>query len=111
MKPRLTLVMRAYCHLCDDLRAGVARVARGYDVEIEEVDVDADPALEARWSELVPVLLAGSAADGRELCHHFLDEPRLTAWLHGAACAVQDREAARAEQAGGAVSRSGTERS
>lgn len=34
------------------------------------VDVDADPALEERFGELVPVL---ADAEGREICHYFLD--------------------------------------
>ena len=33
------------------------------------LDVDADSALEAKYDELVPVLLH----EGTELCHHFLD--------------------------------------
>ena len=39
------------------------------EVPVLEIDVDADPALEARWGTLVPVLLA----DGQELCHYRLD--------------------------------------
>lgn len=78
---RLTLVSRTYCHLCDELRAGVARLAAGCDVALEEVDVDASPDLEARWGDRVPVLLLGTVEAGREICHHFLDEGRLLALL------------------------------
>ena len=39
----------------------------------EVVDVDADPALEALYDELVPVLVH----DGREVCHYFLDRDAL----------------------------------
>jgi hypothetical protein len=68
---RLTLLIRAYCHLCDDMRAALATHAAG--VRVDEIDVDADPALEAQWGALVPVLLA----DGRELCHYRLDASAL----------------------------------
>jgi len=43
------------------------------DFEIVSVDVDADPALVARYDELVPVL----TCEGRELCHYFLDAAKV----------------------------------
>lgn len=51
---------------------------------LEVVDVDADPALEARYDERVPVL----TLDGAEICHHFLDGPRLLAALGLSAAAL-----------------------
>lgn len=42
------------------------------------LDVDADPALEEKYDELVPVLVDG---DGRELCHYFLDLPKVREYL------------------------------
>ena len=42
--------------------------------DIEVLDVDADPALEAQYDELVPVLVDG---EGRELCHYFLDAAKV----------------------------------
>jgi thioredoxin reductase (NADPH) len=44
---------------------------------VQEIDVDTDPALEARWGERVPVLLGGA----RELCHYRVDRAALSAWL------------------------------
>jgi hypothetical protein len=41
------------------------------------LDVDADPALEAKYDELVPVLLHGET----ELCHYFLDEAKTREYL------------------------------
>ena len=70
---RLTLLIRAYCHLCDDMRRALAQHAPG--VAVREIDVDADPTLEARWGMLVPVLLA----DGQEVCHYRLDTDALDA--------------------------------
>jgi len=72
---RLTLLIRAYCHLCDDMRTALA--AHAADVPVHEIDIDADPALETRWGALVPVLLA----DGREVCHYRLDTGALDAIL------------------------------
>ena len=73
MPVRLTLLIRAYCHLCDDMRTALAEHAP--EVPVLEIDVDADPALEARWGMLVPVLLA----DGQEVCHYRLDARALDA--------------------------------
>jgi len=70
---RLTLLIRAYCHLCDDMRKALAEHAP--ELPVREIDVDADPALEARWGMLVPVLLA----DGQEVCHYRLDTRALDA--------------------------------
>jgi len=49
--------------------------AHGFSMVV--VDVDADPELEARYDELVPVLML----DGSEICHHFLDRERLAVAL------------------------------
>ena len=47
----------------------MAQALRSAGVAFEEIDVDADPALEARFGERVPVL---TDAAGRELCHYRL---------------------------------------
>jgi len=49
----------------------------GWSVRV--VDVDRFPELEARWSEWVPVVLAGDT----ELCHHRLDEAAIRAYCAG----------------------------
>jgi hypothetical protein len=72
----LTLLVRAYCHLCDDMRAALVPLAAAAGARITEIDVDAHPAFEARFGDRVPVLLLG-AADGRELCHYHLDATRV----------------------------------
>lgn len=46
--------------------------------EIEVLDVDADPALEQKYDELVPVLVDAS---GNELCHYFLDAAKVREYL------------------------------
>jgi hypothetical protein len=58
------------------MRDALAPLAADADCAVVEIDVDTDPALEARFGDLVPVLLAGGV-DGRELCHYRLDVPRV----------------------------------
>ncbi len=79
--PRLRLYSRNYCHLCHDMLVALEAL-RGEpgmaDFEIDVLDVDADPELEAKYDELVPVL---ADAEGRELCHYFLDTPKVLGYL------------------------------
>ena len=80
----LTLLTRAWCHLCDEMRDALAPLAEAHGAAIVERDVDADPALERRYGELVPVLFDGDAEGGREICHYVLDRERTLAALRGA---------------------------
>ena len=77
MKPTLTVLSREYCHLCEELIAGLKQFQARYDFEIEVVDVDSHPRLEERWGDKVPVLLDGE----RELCHYYLDHEAVDARL------------------------------
>jgi len=79
--PRLTLLTRAYCHLCEEMRAALEPFTSKGRLAIEEIDVDREPALETRWGDKVPVLLAGE----RELCHYRLDRAALASYLASAA--------------------------
>lgn len=54
---RLTLYGRADCHLCHEMREVVDAVRREAGFDLDEVDVDGDPALVAAYGEEVPVLL------------------------------------------------------
>ncbi len=54
---RLTLFGRKDCHLCHQMRAVVDAVVRAVPAVVEEIDVDTDPALVARYGDEVPVLL------------------------------------------------------
>lgn len=73
----LVLYGRAWCHLCEDMRAALEPLAAAAGAHIEVVDVDSDPALQARYDELVPVLVC----EGVELCHYHLDEAGVRAAL------------------------------
>jgi hypothetical protein len=48
----------------------MARVLDAFGVRFEHIDVDSDPALQAKYGDRVPVL---TDAHGRELCHGRLD--------------------------------------
>jgi len=81
LTPQLTLITRAYCHLCDTMREALVPLAREHGATIVEFDVDAHPALEAAYGDLVPVLLQGDVDTGAELCHYHLDRERVMAAL------------------------------
>jgi glutaredoxin len=70
---RLTLLTRAGCHLCDDARTVIARVAGELGLTWREVDVDATPELAGTYGDRVPVTLL----DGREHGYWRVDEARL----------------------------------
>ena len=65
----VTLYGKPGCHLCDEARAVVSEALAGRDVDLEEVDVTLDPALEHRYGERIPVL----AVDGEELFEYVVD--------------------------------------
>ena len=79
--PVLTLLSRAYCHLCDEMRDAVAPIALRYDIAVVEIDIDAHRELETAFGERVPVLLLGAPFDGIELCHFHLDADAVEAAL------------------------------
>jgi len=74
---KLTLISRGYCHLCHDMEVALAPLAAEFGATVNVLDVDADPVLESRYDELVPVLLHGET----ELCHYFLDESKTREYL------------------------------
>ena len=73
--PRVTLVGKPGCHLCDDARAVVAAVVAELGEEFEEVSILDDPALAARYAEEIPVTLV----DGRQHDYWRVDPARLPA--------------------------------
>lgn len=71
--PRLQLITRVDCHLCDVAKEAMARVAARSGLEWEELDVDADPALQEEYWDRVPVVLL----DGKEHGYWRVEETRL----------------------------------
>ena len=52
---RITLLSRAGCHLCDDARAIIARVAADLGVGWEEREINLSADDLAQYSEMIPV--------------------------------------------------------
>jgi len=77
----LTLLGRAYCHLCDEMLDAVRPLAARRGVTVTVIDIDTEPALEQAFGDRVPVLFAGDPAGGAELCHFRLDRVRVEAAL------------------------------
>jgi thiol-disulfide isomerase/thioredoxin len=75
--PTLTVYSRSYCHLCDEMIAGLHALQARLNFGLAIVDVDADAALEARYGEDVPVLAHGA----RELCRHRLNATLVSDYL------------------------------
>jgi hypothetical protein len=75
--PRLTVYSRSWCHLCDDLLVGLRDLQARNDFELEVIDVETDPALEAAYGNRVPVVTAA----GAELCHAHLDYAKVNEYL------------------------------
>ncbi len=80
---KFILYSRSYCHLCDDMLQALHACDIGQPYTVDVVDVDADPALLARYDELVPVLMGQkSAADAPvQLCNYHLDPAALRDFL------------------------------
>lgn len=74
---RITLIGKPGCHLCDEARAVIARVAADEGVEWEELNMLDDPHLVSRYAEQIPVTLV----DGRQHDYWRVDETRLRAAL------------------------------
>ena len=73
MTPRLQLLTRAGCHLCEAAAETLDAIAAAAGLSPVAVDVDADPELRAEYGDRVPVVLL----DGREHSYFTVDEPRL----------------------------------
>jgi glutaredoxin len=69
----LTLYSRPGCHLCDDMKAAVERVARTVPLALEVIDISSDPELEAAYGLEIPVLLV----NGKKAAKHRVDEEAL----------------------------------
>ena len=69
----VTLYGRPGCHLCDEARDALDRVRRRAPFEIEEIDIETDDALHARYLERIPVIAIGA----EELFDYVVDEDAL----------------------------------
>ena len=78
--PVVTLYGRPGCHLCDDARAVVLRVAERAPLRLVEVDIEGDDELFKRYLERIPVV----TVDGAERFEYFVDEDALVSALSSA---------------------------
>ena len=78
-QPRLTLITRAGCHLCEVAEQAMEEVAAASGESWRAVDVDADPRLQEEYGERVPVVLL----DGREHGYWRVEKSRLLRDLLG----------------------------
>jgi glutaredoxin len=73
----VTLIGKPGCHLCDDARAVIEKVAGETGAAVEERDINQDEELYARYWEQIPVVLV----DGEQHTFWRVDEKRLRAAL------------------------------
>ena len=76
---RITLLGRPGCHLCDDARGVIERVARDLGVGWEERDITASPQDLREYWDKIPVTLV----DGVQVDFWRVSESRLRAALGG----------------------------
>ena len=76
-RARITLVGKPGCHLCDDARVVIARVAADVGVTWEEWSITDHPSLAEEYWEQIPVTFV----DGRQHDYWRVDEARLRAAL------------------------------
>ena len=81
MSIALTIYSRPGCHLCDEMKAVVDRVAResAPPPSIEVVDISTDPDLEARYGVEIPVLMV----NGKKAAKYRIAEDALRRMLEG----------------------------
>ena len=72
-EPRITLLSKPGCHLCDEARVVIERVAADTGVGWREVDILSDPELQVAWWDQIPVTLI----DGVQHDYWRVDEQRL----------------------------------
>ena len=76
---RITLIGKPGCHLCDDARLVVERVAADTGADVQELSILEDEGLREQYAELIPVVLV----DGEQHDFYRVDEARLRAALQG----------------------------
>lgn len=70
----MRFLTREGCHLCDQARPVLEKVAKSMNVAIDEVDIDSDDRLVKLYGLRVPVVLG---AHGRVLAEGVIDDRKL----------------------------------
>lgn len=76
---KLIMYGRDECHLCAEMISSLKTLQKETPFLLEIIDIDKDKNLVERYNDRVPVLVA--AAEGRELCHYFLDVEAVNTYL------------------------------
>jgi len=74
---RIQIYSRPGCHLCDEMRAVVLRLAESFPLAIEDIDISTDPDLDRRYGLEIPVLVI----DGRKAAKYRITEGALRRML------------------------------
>jgi hypothetical protein len=77
VQPRVTLIGKPGCHLCEEARTIIAAVCQELGHEWAEVSIFDDPALAAQYADEIPVTLV----DGQRHDYWRVDPVRLRAAL------------------------------
>jgi hypothetical protein len=75
----LKMYSRPGCHLCDDMKAVIERVARTVPLTLDVVDISNDAELEQRYALEIPVLLV----EGRKAAKYRVAEDELLRLMRG----------------------------
>ena len=79
MVPKVMLLSRPECHLCDAAREVLRRIQRDVEFELAEVDVDSDPELARRYGADIPVVFVGN----KEAARHRVEPDSILSALRG----------------------------
>ena len=71
--PHLTLYSKPGCHLCDEMKHVIDRVAARLPLVVDVVDISTDPELTARYGLEIPVLMI----DGKKVAKYRVSEREL----------------------------------
>ena len=93
---RVTLYSRPGCHLCDEMKAVIARVSASVPLALDEIDISTDTRLEDLYGLEIPVLMV----DGKKAAKFRVTEADLRRIL--ANRVARAGEAGTAGRAGGA---------
>ncbi len=76
----VTMYMREGCHLCEEAKAAMLPILKALGARLQEVDIDDDPVLLARYTNDVPVIFIGS----HFFAQHRIDPARFRSRLENA---------------------------
>ena len=69
---RITVYSKRDCHLCDEAKGVLKRFAASYPLQINEQDIESDPALFEKFHDEIPVIFL----ENRKLFKYRIDEKK-----------------------------------